>query len=253
MSLSKKQCNEFLENPTINPISRRKIIEGRATHKRLMEECREILKTNPVPPIGPMMHWKMYQNDGKNLIDFANYIETRVVKLQKEKLLSKMEIIELKAILQEISNEYSHKKHIVTFCEDLLVKLTLLKKENTFIDDVPKKTIVRDKRGPIEEVSPDRVKNRLHVYAIWNRMSDVMYFCEKLIKRKKVDITIGPGEVRDIIRGKTYLDYLIAHNIFTYDDIYKNTFKSENDFKELEDKYKIYQKIYKDIKGEMPL
>ncbi len=245
MSLSKKLCEEFLNNPSQNPITKRKIEPGKITHKKLMEECRDMLKRDKAPPLGPMMHWDMHQNDRKNLVEFANYIEIRIDELQNEKILSKMEIQELRDILHEVKNEFSNKKNIVAFCEDLLVKIKALIKQKQIIDDMPKHKVI-----DAEEVFPERVKNRLKVYAVWNRMDNYLTEIDKVIKKRKIYLTISQGTIDYILRAKKYLDYLIAHNIFSYDDIYKKTFKSEKDFDELAEKYKLYKKIYKDVKGE---
>jgi enamine deaminase RidA (YjgF/YER057c/UK114 family) len=60
------------------------------------------------------------------------------------------------------------------------------------------------------------------------------------------------GTIKNIVSDKVYLDYVIKHRIFTYDDIYKNTFPSEKAFDELQDTYKEWVKLYKNIKGKSP-
>jgi hypothetical protein len=250
MSLTKKHCEEFLKNPSINPKTGRKIAIGKVTHKQLMEDCKSIMKRDKAPPMGPMMHWEMRTNGTvlNNLVTFANYVEKRIHELSRQKIVSKMELEDLENIMYIAKQEFSGKPKYVAFCTEQIEKLKKIQNEQNVIDDVPKPKIVGK-----TEVHVDRDDNRREVYAIWNQVRKNLMYMDETIQTKKIDITIAKGFIRDLMLGKKYLDYLIAHNIFTYDDIYKKTFTSEKVFEELAIKYQLYKKIYKEIKGESPI
>ena len=158
-----------------------------------------------------------------------------------------MEINDFKSILKEAIGLFPEKK-AKDFCNMIYAHINYLEAHDKFIDDIPKPKIVGK-----TEVHEDRAENRLEVFAKWNQIRINLIFIDRTIKTNKIDITIAKGEVRDLLLGKKYLDHLIAQNIFSYDDIYKNTFTSEKVFDELAKKYQLYRKIYKEIKGESPI
>lgn len=251
MSLTRKHCEEFLKNPAVNPKTGRKIEIGKVTHKKLMEDCQSIMKRDKAPPMGPMMHWKM-KTDGTeedNMKKMVNYIKKRLLDLDKVSgtVYSQMEIDDFKGILKEALALFIDKK-AKEFCQKLYAHINYIEAHDKFIDDLPKSKIVGK-----TEVHVDRVDNRREVYAIWNRCTFNIVRITTMIKERKIDELIPSGAIRDLVLGKKYLDYLIAHNIFSYDDIYKNTFTSEKVFQELAEKYKEYRKLYKDIEGESPI
>jgi hypothetical protein len=75
---------------------------------------------------------------------------------------------------------------------------------------------------------------------------------EESLGEKKIITHIGQMEMRNTLQKKVYLDYLIKHKIFTHDDIYKNTFKSDRVFDELKEKFAQYRKLYIKEKGTSP-
>ena len=164
-----------------------------------------------------------------------------------EIVYSKMEINDFKSILKEAIGLFPEKK-AKDFCNMIYAHINYLEAHDKFIDDLPKPKIIGK-----TEVHEDRADNRLEVYAIWNQVRKNLMYMDETIQTKKIDITIAKGFIRDLMLGKKYLDYLIAHNIFTYDDIYKKTFTSEKVFEELAIKYQLYKKIYKEIWGNSPI
>ena len=164
-----------------------------------------------------------------------------------EIVYSKMEINDFKSILKEAIGLFPEKK-AKDFCNMIYAHINYLEAHDKFIDDLPKPKIVGK-----TEVHEDRAENRLEVYAIWDQVRLNLIFIDETIQTKKIDITIPKGIIRYLLLSKKYLDYLITQNIFSYDDIYKNTFTSEKVFDELAKKYQLYRKIYKEIKGESPI
>lgn len=251
MSLTRKHCEEFLKNPSVNPKTGRKIEMGKVTHKKLMEDCKSIMKRDKAPPMGPMIHWKMSVNgtEEENMKQLVNYIKRRLLDLDKVSgnVYSQMEVNDFKGILKAALALFRDSKS-KEFCNKLYAHINYIEAHDKLMDDLPKTKIVGK-----TEVHVDRVENRLEVFAIWNQIRKNIIYMDDTIKTKKIDLTIPKGFIRDLILGKKYLDYLIAHNIFSYDDIYKHTFTSEKVFEELASKFQIYKKIYKEVKGKSPI
>jgi hypothetical protein len=258
MNISSKKCEEFRKNPKVNPLTGRSIMIGKITHRKLIKACNErnatVVKSmnNIAPPMGPMMHWRINKAVGNqrlnNLIKMSNFIEERLLKMEKETMISRMEIEEFQDILRDAIHEFIGRNKYLDFFNELLDKIKTLKKTKTITEDRPKYKIVDRK-----EVKPDRYSIRENILSIWSIYNSSLNTIENTIKTNKVNYNIPSGVIRDLKRDKVYLDYLIKHNIFSYDDIYKYTFKSEKVFDELAERYKIYRKIYKETEGESPL
>jgi hypothetical protein len=248
MNISSKKCEEFRKNPKVNPMI------GKITHQKLIKACNErnaiVVKSmnNVAPPMGPMMHWRMHDED-VDMLKFLTHIKNRVVIFGKNTdNLSALELHEFSDILKEAHQIYNTKPKILDGIQKLYSRVHYFLKNRTIIEDRPKYKIVDRK-----EVKPDRYSIRENVLSIWSIYNSSLYSIEKAIKTEKIFDTIDSGVIRDLKRDKAYLDYLIKHNIFSYDDIYKYTFKNDKVFDELAEKYKKYRRIYKETEGESPL
>ena len=76
-----------------------------------------------------------------------------------------------------------------------------------------------------------------------------IYLTRYLIEHNEASVDISKGLIDDLKEGKQYMDYLIDHHIFTYDDLYKNTFESDKVFDELAVRYEKFREIYDKLKG----
>ena len=260
MNPSEQQCKEFKKNPTINPLTGRHIQIGKVTHQMLTKACD---KKSPkrvstekvfVPPMGPVMHYKVRARTNlkkqNNLIDQSGFIEERLDKIEKGSSYSRMEIEEFQDILKDAKSEFEGEKEYLDYYDQLLDRIkTLRKSKMTVVDDRPKHTVVGN-----TVVHPRRNDIREEIAVIWNIYNTSLLVVEDTMKTQTVDIDVVSGVIRDLQHSwKKYLDYLIKHHIFTYDDIYKKTFDNENVFEELAEKYKKYREIYKKVKGKSPI
>jgi hypothetical protein len=250
MNISSKQCEEFKKNPKINPLTGRAISIGKITHQKLNKACNGSSPTikHIAPPMGPMMHWRMHDED-TDMLKFLTHIKNRLVIFSKNTdNLSALELHEFSDILKEAHKIYSTKPKILDGISKLYSRVHYFLKNRTIIEDRPKYKIVDRK-----EVKPDRYSMRESILGIWDRYDSSLNTIENTIEKNVLTSRVVSGVIRDLKRDKVYLDYLIKHNIFSYDDIYKHTFKNEKVFDELEVKYKKYREIYKRIKGVSPL
>ena len=262
MNLTDEQCKEFKKYPEINPITGRHIEIGKITHQKLLKACDGSKKKTPqtvfkdlyIPPMGPMMHWKINAHKNiereNNLIDMTAHIEKRIEQIHfREAIYSVMEIQEFKDILKDAIHEFDGEKEYDDYFKDLLKKIKQLEKYKLGIDDAPKKTI----HVATQTVYKHRYKNRENIAVMKVEYDYSLATIKDAIETGKVNVMISSGTIRDLNRDKEYLDYLIQRRIFTYDDIYKNTFKNEHVFSDLAEKYKKYRVIYKKVKGESPV
>lgn len=255
MNLSKKQCDEFMRNPRKNPLTGRIIQIGKVTHTKLKKACGQTLDPNrKAPPMGPIMHWRIgakNENDRlRNLIKMANFIEEELDKMETKNIISEMQIVEFKDFLKFMSkvfaNDEAYEKYI-EFFQMLLKRIKELEESKIMLDDWPRYTVIE-----ANPVYPQRFKTREEVLAIWGIYTSTLETIEDAIVTGKVFFAVPKGTIKDLLKDKKYLDYLIEHKVFSYDDIYKRVFKSEKVFDELAMKYKKYREIYKKVKGRSP-
>lgn len=252
MEVTKKQCQEFREKPTINPLTGRKIEENKGTYLKLKEACK---KYQPqAPPMGPMIHWRYSSEpaveEENNMIDILTYYdEERLPYLEKQEEVSKMEINEIIDIIKAGKSMFRGDLDNEPAANHVLSIAKKIKKEKKLIDDVPTYKVINECR---EEVKPERLHMRGIVLGIWSRLTSDMRTMKSSLKTKKINILILPADIYNTVNDKKYLDYLIENKIFTYDDIYKRTFESEKDFVELQDLFKKYSELYKQLKGKSP-
>jgi hypothetical protein len=251
MNITSKQCQEFKSNPNINPLTGRHIAIGKITHSRLTEACspKTVKKSKSyeyeVPPMGPMIHWELKARSDReemnNMIDFLNHINRRLKKIGKRDTNeSKMEFEEFNDILELVKDKFSDKPNELEIIKGLIKKANELKKTKTLVDDIPKKFSISELH-----VSPHRVGTRKSVfYALYSVNSMIASF-DEAIEANRIFDTVPYGEFVRTSNYKKFLDHLISHKIFTHEDIYKNTFKSDKIFDELKEKNKKYRVIYK--------
>jgi hypothetical protein len=267
-SVTPQLCEEFLKNPTINPITGRRIEKGKVTYNKLMKACQKkspsstkTLMPSPksykIPEMGPMIHWIYNANDmnerRKNMSEFLKFIQAKVKVYEgNQDVLSRMQIEEFKEILEDALGLFSHDRRYSGGIMGLLTKVKNLLATRTFIDDRPKYNIISD-----IEIKPSRrfIRGRiLEIYSYYN--SDKKIMIEEMnsddVQFRASKFRVTKGRIRDICETKQYLDYVIQHKIFTYDDIYKNTFPNESIFEELKELHKEYAKVYKRVKGKSP-
>ena len=109
MIVTKKQCEQFRDNPTINPLTGRTIEIGKVRHQQLTAACAKLPKTrsssnfkrkaSTSPPMGPYIHWRYNPTSGqltdeiirKNIIAFMNHIHERLGVLKEKVYVSEME------------------------------------------------------------------------------------------------------------------------------------------------------------------
>jgi len=260
MEISKQQCKEFMLNPKKNPLTGRSIEIGKITHQRLVEACEKHKtpspaspKGNVVPPMGPMIHWDLNAEvtgqKRNNMLKFLSFYDDRMDIIDNLDSVSELECNEILDILKIAKDLFTDLKQ---YEDNILADIKRIKKiikNKTVIHDLPKKHVVKD---CWLEVTPDRLSNREHVLDTVLALKNKILHMNGMIKDKIIDIKISSREIEMIVNRKVYLDYLIEHHIFTYDDIYKHTFSSEDDFKELQRVFKEYSKLYKKIKGKSP-
>jgi hypothetical protein len=265
-ALTKEQCEQFLKNQTVNPITGREIEIGKATHKQLLKKCQKSSKstspksTSPkskdyeIPPIGPIIHWKNKSDELKNITMLVNYIDDRLKIIEnRNQKESHMEFEEFENILKEAISLFGTRKKYIDVINENIEDVKRIKKEKDLVNDIPKK--IRIELNNV--VYPDRVSNRLNVSNIQINIKNMISYINRSIKNiedNKDIITVSFGEIKDLLKDKKYLDYLIKHNIFTYDDIYVKTIEGgEKVFEELQEKYKKYRELYKEVNGHSPI
>jgi hypothetical protein len=273
MNITKKQCEEFKSNPKINPLTGRKIQIGKITYKNLSKACNEIpreiivssnhsyplIKANSisshrlheVPPMGPMMHWNINTKTSvdkvNNLLDFCDYIEDRLVTIKKLNSASEMELNEFEDILKYAKKLFKDDKDTIKSLIKSLRIIESIRNSHKIIPDLPKETVVNNKY-----IKSNRLSIRENIEWIYRIYNSAMKSMNIALKDKEINFDVQKGEIQNIVKNKVYLDYVIKHKIFTYDDIYKHTFTSERVFVEILETFKEYSKLYKKLKGKNP-
>jgi len=272
-ALTKAQCEKFHADRTVNPLTGRRIQAGKAVYNSIMKRCEElmpkdvpvveqnppqtttkknkIIKPTRPPPMGPMMHWRIDARGERdffnNMIKIGNHIKNRIRSFGEDEVLSKMEIEEFREFLKEYKAMFKGKAKYEAFHDDISNKISELRQTHKMYDDRPKYKIIDDR-----EVSPSRHFNRERVCFLYDVVNRTMSSMKECLLQGKIEIYVSSSQYENTMDIKTYMDYLIAHKIFTHDDIYKHTFKSDKIFDELTSTWKEYQALYKKEKGKSP-
>lgn len=262
-SLTKAQCEEFLARETVNPVTRRKIAIGKDVHKRLMKQCastKQPTKRSPrllhPPPMGPVMHWMMYAKTEKeelnNMISILNHIKSRVQSFKDDEVVSMMEMEEFNEFLKEAEllfkkSVYKNKHKFFTYIDAVSEMVKQVYKSYKIVDDRPKYAIVRD-----SEVKPSRHFIRQQVYFLYRVTMGKLYSMRECLQKDEIVVYVSSSAYHSLKDIKKYMDYLIEHRIFTYDEIYKHTFKSDKIFDEIKSTWKEYAALYRRLKGTSP-
>jgi hypothetical protein len=260
ITLTKKQCEDFFKDETINPLTGRTITKGKKTHTNLMKACTKNSVKSPkplsyeIPPMGPMIYWRSKPDDDdddekKYIMIMFDHIQDRIELIEdRDTIESRMEIEEFLDILKHAHSVFKNKPKLLQMVITTQNDVQELKKTKELINDVPKQIDIGYKT-----VHPKRLDNRIEVFKILSLYTSAIKQIERAIKNKTITVTVTSGSIRELVNNKKkYLDYLIKHKVFTYDDIYKHTFKSENAFDELQIKYKKYRDLYKKLQGNSP-
>lgn len=258
-NITKQQCEEFKKNPTANPLTGRKIQEGKITHTMLSKACsqftvspkKEITKKTVkskrayIPPLGPMMHWEYkitldfetgLQLERKNATQFLRFIQDRYFALKNEKELSKSEFNDYVDMLAAIRSEIAWSKNTYDVIDTLHGYFMGLKKRVKLINDLPKYDIVYN-----VEISQSRASNRKTICEIYNTYAVLKLHIEDELKHKSNLAIQSPHR---LFEYKKYLDHMIKLKLFTYDDIYKHTFENDKFPEEIAALYKKYEDKY---------
>lgn len=259
--LTREKCDEFKKNPSVNPLTGRKIKVGKVTHMRLTKECSKVIntpkvkvetkptpkpKTTSIPPLGPMIHWNYkytldfttgLQVKKQNATEFLRFIQKRFFELQKEEKISKSEFNDYVDMLEAIRDEIAWSNKMYDTIDTLQAYFQLLRKNVKLVDDLPKYDIVYN-----VEVHPSRTLNRRTICGIYNSYATFVKDLQMELKHKS-NVVI-PNKIKDLKNDKKYLDHMIKLKLFTYDDIYKNTFENENFPEEIAALYKKYMDKY---------
>jgi hypothetical protein len=233
--ITESQCQEFLRNPVVNPLTGRKIEKGKATYEKLMNEC---LKTIDAVPMGPMIHWRWNAEnpmmEKKNIIKFYNFIEERYEKNKIDNLMECNEYIEILNYAKDFFDSKGENKKMVLKMIDKLKKL----KTKEPIDNVPQYHVIVNM-----EVKPSRVFNRGQVLRCYDLYYSTKRDMLSSIKLRKITSRVFEGDIDNILSTKKYLDYLIEKKIFRYEDIYGKVFHNDKCFDELVKIFEEYKKF----------
>lgn len=249
MQLTTEQCAQFMTDQNKNPLTGRRIEAGKATHKQLLKICQhESEPTLNAPPCGPMVHWGIQAHGKaklKNLVKMMNYIEKRIAELDKSPTQSLMELKDYLEIMRFAKEEFANKPGFVANLNAAISKLENFKRRKYVQDDEPKYIVVNG-----WTVYSRRFANREEIAFIAKMYANALAAVNEVVQTQKFNTGIAPADIRRLKEGKGYLDYLIAHNVFSYDDIYKTTFAGEHVFDDLAEKFKEYRKVYKKVFNE---
>ena len=259
MNLTKSQCEEFRKNPSVNPLTGRTIQVGNVTHKKLAKACEGKGKSpntpipdRPAPPMGPMIHWrydvKGHDDEFNNMVDFGNFIKKRINTLGEENgQLSFMELEDLNNIIEHSKKHFDDEPKYIQRLDKMKSKVQELMKKPTVLHDQPNATIVAHL-----EIKPSRTfirGNVLRCYQLWKLSISTM---RGALKNKSIYAHEPKEHIANLVEQKAYLDYLIKHKIFSREDIYDRTFKTDKPYEELKETFAEYSKLYKQVKGKSP-
>lgn len=268
MNLTKKQCEAFRANPKVNPLTGRSIEVGKIRHQQLTEACG---KTEPskklpssqkqdAPPMGPMIHWK-YNPVGqltdevirKNVIAFLNHIHDRLKELQTTASISEMELTDMYDLLKDFETwlkdtpGLKNREKLLKGVESEQHNVKHLSKQANVYNDLP-----TEKEVAQIQIKSERCFVRGRVLRGFSLFNGALKDINESLQIGRINTGIATGQIKDVLRYKTYCDYLIKHKIFSHDDIYKLTYPGDNAFEDLKAKYTEYRKLYKKEKGASP-
>jgi hypothetical protein len=217
-NITKRQCLDFVTNPTTNPLTKRKIKVQKRTYETLLRSCHKEIKA---PASGPMIHWmkdKSILKQYDNLLRFVNYIYAHIKKWEAADFTgpySKMLLEEYREILtisKEQFQTYNEKIYILS--SSLIDKIDNIRRTKMVLNDVPKsKTIGKMK------VKPSRLYIRKQVLKIY-----IMY--KKFLALKEPT----KKQIKYVLKKKAYLDYIVGKKIFRKEDIFGKLFPEEQNF-----------------------
>lgn len=253
-----QQCQQFKTNPSINPLTGKPIKIGKLTYLKLSEACNSLprepsIKANanreqqvrvyPAPPVGPLMHWKMTARTNldslNNIIRHINYVDERVTELTASHHdVSKMELAEFSDFISLARREFqaaSLNKQYTLALNDLSKRVNSIKDTKVIYDDVPEYKVIAG-----TEVKPRRFYNRITIFEIWSLYNTALELVEHAIETRQFAVGIDPNVITELKSKKKFFNYLISNNIFTHDDIYKNTFGDERAFDHIDNKHRQY-------------
>jgi 2-cysteine adaptor domain len=268
MNLTKQQCEAFRTNPKVNPLTGRSIEVGKIRHQQLTEACGKNSspkkspspKNQEAPPMGPMIHWE-YNVVGqltdevirKNVIAFMNHIHDRLKELQSSAAVSEMELRDMADLLKnfeawlKVTPGLKNKDKLLKGVEQELEHIKTVYKEQPILKDQPTEKEVAE--IPIKH-SRCFIRGRvLRGYLLYK---DALVSIRESLQEGHILTMVVLGQIKDVLRYKTYCDYLIKHKIFSHDDIYKRTYPGDDAFEDLKAKYTEYRKLYKKEKGASP-
>lgn len=256
MQLTKLQCDAFINNPTINPITNKKIKLGKSTHSMLMKSCRaqQMGGSSPkAPPMGPIIHWKMNAStpdqEQDNLREMLEHMQGRLELWQENEnmVISRMEYNEFVEIIKKAKAIYQKEGEddYVEYCDNFLDELKGLKKRE-FKEDEPKPDVYLS-----HEIKPSRLANRFKILTFYMNYESVKGLMNASLKAKEIHVE-SMNTIATFEKEKKVIDHMISLGIFTKDDIYKKTYKSEKWLEELQTLYKKYAELYKKVKGKSP-
>jgi len=244
-SITKEQCEQFKKTPTINPLTGRKIAVGKITHKKLQKLCKDEKKPY-IPPLGPMMHWSYDDIHGdnrdlKNIREFGKFLNAKYFELKENNIkeISKSEIMDYIEMCKEISQTNGVPSRIYEYVASLGESFKELKKTMKLINDQPKHDVYANM-----EIRPSRTFNRGRVAWTYNFYMQTRRSIERELENK-TNLVIPKEHIKRIKEFKSYHDHLIKLNVFSYDDIYKHTFKNDQYPQEIDKLYKQYLKKYR--------
>ena len=162
-------------------------------------------------------------------------------------MLSKFELVDLKNIADEIKQYLEDEPTYIEKLDQMKGKLDELLKRDTVVNDVPSFAVVAHL-----EVKPSREFIRgqvLRCYSLWRSTYGIM---QNSINTNQIFGGVGPAQMKNIIEKKQYLDYIIKHKIFSHEDIYARTFKTDKPYEELKEKFAEYKVLYKKLRGKSP-
>lgn len=249
MQVTREQCKQFRSNETINPLTGRKIQRGKITHKRLTKACSTSVtnsskqKDKYIPPLGPMIFWSYdaetdLQKRRENAYEILDFVRLKYLQLKDTRAsISESEINDYIELCKMLHKPLPEDANYIHTLEKELLKV---KKTKKIMHDEPKHDVFEN----LVEIRPSRTFNRTRIAFIYNYYAKIKFNLEYCLKHNKKSEVVIPVNMKDLRTFKRYLDYMIKKKLFTYDDIYKHTFKNENFPEEIEALHKQYLKKF---------
>lgn len=257
--LTPEQCQAFLDNPTINPITRRSIKEGGPVHKMLQKAClKDSLPKNYQSPLGPSIHPSIFIDDmalfKKNLGEWIIFIRNRLLELDSYTWIRKSELEDDHSMLMYIKKQMEKigNPNAVQVIESIQGLLKQFKKDHKqqIHDDIYIQTPIRV-RDDILTVSNDRYAVRNAISYIYGIVMENKQIMEYAVQTQK--ITLNPTHtLRESIETfQKYLNSVVEHHIFTKEEIYGKIFEP-NVFTNLKSLIQKFRALYKKERGQSP-